>query len=764
MVIYGNNMHEKLFGNALSKDYLAYATPFCELVDDPDFEVDVDIAVNFHAAWNNGDIDAARRAIETLVINSANLDQSTLNFYCDKMKSHPFFSGEIDRINAIFNDSNYPDVTRGDDEVEFIDALKEAASDCWNSPCNIFSETSDSVGRLAQVGSNKTSSNSFDVGSVAGTLTNLYNGLDDAVRNSIPEMFANGVASITQTAKQAWSNTQEAFVGKENIEGVLNHLVANGNDARSYRDSNGQPLLYTPDIKSFFDLDQVATNILTEISAELGGCADKAQSALRYNPYRDNTSTPANISTGQANGKKYTRYNDGIYPTGDIGASDAPQTSQGGIRISNDNTSYKTGDDDRFVRITKSIIFSPQTIGSVGSYYNKEEKVLILDTSSADRRKQGKVGIAKVPDYCPSGLNSEGDGARAAQVLLGKPANLDETGAFAINKIANDYTFSKGDEADGHTGHFSIEELPKEFNEGVFLSSIFTKFFDGFDDAPSDSIAEAIQERGLYAILTPRGSQDRKYVRVIGPGEGDSPRIDLTPAAYNTVFGTLPKKTPSEDRTTKKFKDAGWQVYLNTVAHTVDCEVRLAIGDPYDIMAYADEVLTASSNTTGSDIVTQTPVIYKNSGKIRNKPIHPDLYEALTYAAGAINAQRVEITSGGQTSGNSVGSSRHNVYSVNGGYGGMAADFKVYDSQGRVLPISDNSSWTKIARRFVSFVRGRGYTPAGGAGPNYMGDTVHFDIARGYTSTTQSNFWISTKSGVSSSQKIRTTPWLAEFK
>ena len=90
--------------------------------------------------------------------------------------------------------------------------------------------------------------------------------------------------------------------------------------------------------------------------------------------------------------------------------------------------------------------------------------------------------------------------------------------------------------------------------------------------------------------------------------------------------------------------------------------------------------------------------------------------------------------------------------------------FKVYDSQGRVLPISDNSSWTKIARRFVSFVRGRGYTPAGGAGPNYMGDTVHFDIARGYTSTTQSNFWISTKSGVSSSQKIRTTPWLAEFK
>jgi len=181
-------------------------------------------------------------------------------------------------------------------------------------------------------------------------------------------------------------------------------------------------------------------------------------------------------------------------------------------------------------------------------------------------------------------------------------------------------------------------------------------------------------------------------------------------------------------------------------------------------MAYADEVLTASSNTTGSDIVTQTPVIYKNSGKIRNKPIHPDLYEALTYAAGAINAQRVEITSGGQTSGNSFGSSRHNVYSVNGGYGGMAADFKVYDSQGRVLPISDNSSWTKIARRFVSFVRGRGYTPAGGAGPNYMGDTVHFDIARGYTSTTQSNFWISTKSGVSSSQKIRTTPWLAEFK
>ena len=764
MVIYGNNIHEKLFGSAISKEYIAYATPYCELVDDPDFEVDVDIAVNFHAAWNNGDIDAARRAINALVINSANLDQSTLNFYSDKMKSHPFFSSEIDRINAIFNDPRYPDIDRGESEADFVDALKEAASDCWNSPCNIFSETSDSIGRLAQVGSTKNSSNSFSVGSLSGIAANLVNGIDDAVMKSIPEMFSKSINSITRTATRAWDNTQEAFTGKDNIEDVLNHLVDNGYNARSYRDSNGQPLLYTPDVKSFFDLDQVATNILAEISAELGGCTDKFQNALRYNPYSDNTSTPTNISTGQVNGKKYTQYPDGRYTTVNLGTPAATQspTSQGGIRFSDDPSIVVT---DPGVTISRPGIFSPQNIGSVGSYYDKQEKILILESSSNPDRVSGKTGIAKIAEYCPSGINQEGDGNKATLILQNKTAKLDETGGFILNKLANNYTFSEGDDVLGHTGHFNLTEVPKEFNEGVFLSNVFLKFFNGLSDIPS-SLIEAVQEKAVYAIITPIGTQDRKLIRVIGPGiQNSGSRLDLTPAAYKTVFGTLPKTVPNKDLTTSKFKDNGWEVYTNTVAHTVDCEVRLAIGDPYDILAVVDELLpSTTANAIGDDLSDQTAIIYNISGKKRPLPIHPDLEQALVYAAGAVNAQKVVVTSGGQTARNQYGSSRHNVFSNSAGYGGMAADFKVYDSNGRLIPISDNDSWTRIARRFVNFTRNMGYIPAGGAGPNYMGDSVHFDIARGLVSFTPSNFFVDTTRGRTPEQKIQITPWLKEFK
>ena len=47
MVIYSNNLHQKLQGIAISKEYLKYNTPFCDIVDDPEFELDFDLAIGY---------------------------------------------------------------------------------------------------------------------------------------------------------------------------------------------------------------------------------------------------------------------------------------------------------------------------------------------------------------------------------------------------------------------------------------------------------------------------------------------------------------------------------------------------------------------------------------------------------------------------------------------------------------------------------------------------------------------------------------------
>ena len=73
MIIYGNNFHEKLQGVAISRDYLKYNTPFCDLVDSPEWQVDIDLALNYHKA-SYGNLDAANKFVQDLTLNSNTLD------------------------------------------------------------------------------------------------------------------------------------------------------------------------------------------------------------------------------------------------------------------------------------------------------------------------------------------------------------------------------------------------------------------------------------------------------------------------------------------------------------------------------------------------------------------------------------------------------------------------------------------------------------------------------------------------------------------
>lgn len=78
MVVYGNNLHEKLQGIAISREYLKYNTPFCDLVDDPDWQTDINLAIDFNSAIN-GNLDACESVVQSLTLNSNVLDNSTVD-------------------------------------------------------------------------------------------------------------------------------------------------------------------------------------------------------------------------------------------------------------------------------------------------------------------------------------------------------------------------------------------------------------------------------------------------------------------------------------------------------------------------------------------------------------------------------------------------------------------------------------------------------------------------------------------------------------
>jgi hypothetical protein len=110
-------------------------------------------------------------------------------------------------------------------------------------------------------------------------------------------------------------------------------------------------------------------------------------------------------------------------------------------------------------------------------------------------------------------------------------------------------------------------------------------------------------------------------------------------------------------------------------------------------------------------------IIEDTKGKIRDRPIAPELREVLLPAAEAAGIDTVLVTSGGQpgSSGRSTGSTRHNY--------GRAADLQLQKG-GRSLDFT-NPDDRRIVEEFVAAVAAYGANGIG-AGVEYMGPkTLH---------------------------------------
>lgn len=290
MVIYSNNFHQKLQGVAISKDYLKLNTPFCDIVDDPDYKLDFDLAISYNSAIN-GNLSAADSFIKNLTLNSGILDWSTLNFYIKKTTSNPIFASSIRGIQSRFNTpAMYSD--------SYQQSLNEQLNDCLNSPCNLFTQTSDSVGRMAQAASTKSGGNTFGVGTMSATFINMVEELDQTIFNKIPSIFQDAFVETVQVAEKSWTNVQAIFAGKKNIS-ELNRLAQAG---QSFRNTD-KVYRYTPDVKSYYDYSASGSMILNKIKERLGGCFDKYQYSYRYNPYVDNGEFPSGESSISVNGR-----------------------------------------------------------------------------------------------------------------------------------------------------------------------------------------------------------------------------------------------------------------------------------------------------------------------------------------------------------------------------------------------------------------------------------------------------------------------------
>ena len=598
MVIYGNNLAEKLFGVALSKDHLRLATPYCELVDDPDFAVDVDLAVDFHAGIE-GDMSAVRRSVETLVLNSSLLDWSTINFYVDKMKVHPYFKDEIRRINSYFSDPNFPNFK---DESSFGTALRDAARDCVNSPCNVFSATSDSIGRLAQPASTKTSENVFDVGDLKGTTTNLIDGLDQAVFNDIPGAFQQGIIELTSVTKEAWSSTQEILMGKANISEAISLAKSSG----SMRSSITRMYNYTPDIKSFFDFDQMSTAILTEISNTLGGCFDKFQHAYRYNPYIDNMSTPLGIDVRQVNGVSYHTDPGGTYtvkgmtpPMADIYE---PAGRAGSVEVGSSGSFIQVGKGDVITKngvfwISKPLVGTNAPVGGswpylFGGFVSPETNLMILGVTGDSQIDSGDTGIEGVDKICPGNpvLWVEASEADNETEALDQAVQLKDNG-YIVDKISNNWSHDISAEGLARP----VAPGSKIFNDGAIINKAMIDRLEvtsqGLKPLNTD-IVKNIQDGRLF-ITVRQTNNCTKIVKVIGYKDNvlfPDAAFGLTPAAYTYVFGQYPIGALNQDKTQSfGVGGTGWGVYNTRSVHEGNTAVRMAIGDYDEIKAAIED-------------------------------------------------------------------------------------------------------------------------------------------------------------------------------
>ena len=288
MLIYSHNLAEKLFGFAQSRDFLKYNTDLCGILEDPNLQTDIDLAIDLHKA-DRGDEEAARRLTNTLILSSAFIDMSTKNFYAFKMSTRPVFTSHINRINLTFSAISLGQTSilndlkaSGDDEDGFIDKLLDALKDCLNSPCNLFAQSSDSVASLAKVANTQNINAIPSFSEIKDQFTHTFEGIDHTLFKKLPKSIKSNAIKMGQLCQKAWGESMDMFFEKDKDARKKIIEKAQSGDALDFEDEGFR---YVPDLDNYLNANKMASNILSKVAGDLGGCFDGFQQSYRYDPY-----------------------------------------------------------------------------------------------------------------------------------------------------------------------------------------------------------------------------------------------------------------------------------------------------------------------------------------------------------------------------------------------------------------------------------------------------------------------------------------------
>lgn len=424
MVIYKHNLAEKLFGFAYSKEFLRQNTALCPFVDDPNLSLDIDLAVEFHKALRSDPIAAEKvtnllilssayidvstaefytdkmktypvfddhiTRINDLFVNIPNLPKEDLSslpedererkeigkYILEQISTFPKVSGIppttpdgipyptpeqilYERVSLVtgYTPQQLSDITFNSN---FNNAFKNALEDCLNSPCNLFSETSDSIASLANQASMMNSTTMPTWGELKNNFFNAIGGVPDTIFKKVPMSIKNSIIELGQLGQQAIEQSTEMFFAKDpdKKKKIIQKALA-GQSLNT--DSTGYK--YLPDLDSYLNVTKMSSNILKKAADDLGGCFNKFQQAARYEPYnpehnksitskdpisnkRGDDSISTN-TTGQLN-HNYDRN------TGSMSSCSPPQVAPPG-RTKGSTRKLPGGYDDQYQRVLKSL-------------------------------------------------------------------------------------------------------------------------------------------------------------------------------------------------------------------------------------------------------------------------------------------------------------------------------------------------------------------------------------------------------------------------
>jgi hypothetical protein len=549
MLIYSNNFAEKLFGYAISREYLKYSSPFCDLLDDPNLKIDFDLAINFNKGLN-GDIEAANLFTEDFIVNGPSLDVSTINFYVKKMYQYPIWHSQIDRVYYVFGYVNRIGESKVDfrpSEARFINKLLDALKDCLTSPCNYFAANSDSVGKLAEATANTNNGTMPPFKELFGEISTVIGGMGKNLFNKIPEAFQKSSIELAAIGQAAFAESVNMFTKDDKDELIKK---AKGKISLRGGETAGSSI-FTTDYKSYLDHTAASTKILEKVAGSMGDCFRQYEQLYRYNPYSAdmnlNVSNRSQVED-QNNGKPFERditgqmiSSDGIYNSNNatLGIGSCRNNVSSGIgatggtggSYSSDvegvTTPENTNTGEEIFQFTIGEL-QPGTsltneVTLFGGWYDTEDpeaidgKTVWADSygfvtgegNSDDKNTQAGIGAFGM--YCPSTpgqIAKTSDGARNGFV-----------------KLINDGWVSSG-KVDAFEA--------KKFNHGVAI--INHDYVNNLKD-------RGIRRKDCVAEFSRNGKVLLSNVSIIdsgGAGGRRSVRLDMTPYIFYKLTGKRP--------------------------------------------------------------------------------------------------------------------------------------------------------------------------------------------------------------------------------